>query len=201
MLTCCAPAQVCKGGMRELVLHVPVNVGRYMNSRAVSLPPCTGTCGPPRQWLLQPVPPGIRIRHLTLCGRHCAACPAGAAMPRDVFLMQTSQLQNVQSLLLQDAQCPAFPPMPRLTHLRTSWEPAATQTWLPLPIPPMLEALTLEGVSSCPNSSCLSGLTRLSLTGRHLSGPPVSPASADILQVIKVCPACPSLFLCTDAVA
>ena len=186
--------------MRELVLHVPVNVGRceLQGSR-----PSTRHwhLRPPRQWLLQPVPHGICIRSLALSGRHCAACPAAAAMPQDLFLMQTSQLQNIQGLLLQDAQCPDFPTMPRLTHLRMSCEPVATQAVLPLPSLPMLEVLTLEGVSKCPSLSCLSRLTSLSLTGCYLSGPPVYSASADILQIIKVCHACSCLCPCTGAFA
>ena len=122
-------------------------------------------------------------------------------MPRDLFLMPALQLQNLKSLLLQDAQCPDIPPMSSLTYLRMSCEPAATQTMLPLPSLPMLEVLTLDGVGSCPSLSCLHRLTRLSLTGRYLSGPAVYPASAHILQIIKVCHACSSLFLCTGAFA
>ena len=72
--------------MGELVLHVPMNVGGHEGDFSL----CRQV---PRQWLLQPVPHGIRIAGLALCGRHSATRPA-AAMPKDLFLMPMSQLQT-----------------------------------------------------------------------------------------------------------
>ena len=86
--------------------------------------------------------------------------------------------------------------MPRLSQLSMSFEPDAAQPMLPLPKLTMLEVLDLDGVSSCPSLTCLSRLTRLSLTGGILSEPPVYAASADILQSIKVCDACSNVFSC-----
>ncbi len=103
--------------------------------------------------------------------------------------MQKSQLQNTQGLELQDAQCLDLPPMPRLLRLTMSFEPDAAQAVLPLPKLNMLEVLSIDGVSSCPSLSCLSRLTRLSLT-INLSGPILHPASADLSQGVKVCHAC-----------
>ena len=115
--------------------------------------------------------------------------------------MQTSQLQNIQRLDVQDAQCPDFPPMPKLSQLSLSFQPGAAQPVLPLPNLTMLEVLELDGVSCCPSLSCLSRLTRLSLTGRNPSQLAVYTASADILQSIKVCDACCPMFVCTNAIS
>ena len=100
-------------------------------------------------------------------------------MTQDLCLTQKSQLQNIQGLELQDAQCLDLPPMPRLLRLTMSFEPDAAQAVLPLPKLNMLEVLSI----------CLSRLTRLSLT-INLSGPTLHPASADLPQGVKVCHAC-----------
>ena len=121
-------------------------------------------------------------------------------MPRDLVLMQASQLQGILRLELHDAQCPDFPPMPSLTQLTMSFQPDTAHPMLPLPKLTMLEALTIQGVSSCPSLGCLSRLTRLLLINRPRSGPTRYPASADILQSIKVCNACSPLVMC-DALA
>ena len=76
--------------MRELVLNVPVNMYAF--------PP------PTRQWLLQPVPHGLRITGLALFG-HSAAYPA-AAVPQDLLLMQISQLEDIQHLELPRCTAP-----------------------------------------------------------------------------------------------
>ena len=151
LLRPCLHAQVCKGWMGELVLHVPVTVE---SDQAAT-----------RQWLLQPVPHGLRIASLALGWRRDVAGPA-AAMPQDLLLMQTSRLQNIQDLELQDAQCPDFPPVPRLTELTMSFRPSKAHPMFPLPKLTVLEALAIEGVSSCPSLTCLSRLTRLSLTAQ-----------------------------------
>ena len=87
--------------------------------------------------------------------------------------MEMSQLQNIQRLNLQDAQCPDVPPLPRLTQLSMSFVPDAAQAVLPLPNLMMLEVVSIHGVSTCPSLSCLSRLTMLSLSGSNLSGPTV----------------------------
>ena len=166
--------------MRELVLHVPVNVD--------ASPP------PTRQWLLQPVPHGLRIEGLALFG-HSAAYPA-AAVPQDLLLMQSSQLEDIQHLELHGAQRPDLPPMPKLSELRLSFVQDTALQVLPNPTLMMLEVLKLHNVSSCPSLGCLSRLTRLSLTG----GPP-GPVSIGIWQSFKVCNACSLMFVCTDAIA
>ena len=149
--------------MQELMLHVPVHVGPqdiiFCLVRRVTMPQLLR---PTRQWLLPPVPRGIRIKGLALCGGHSAACPA-AAMPRDLLLMPTSQLRTIRRLDLWDAQCPEFPPMARLSDLTMSFEPVAAHAMLPLPKLTMLEALAIHGVDSCPSLSSLSRLTRLVL--------------------------------------
>ena len=71
-------------------------------------------------------------------------------------------------------------------------------TSVPLPNLTMLEVLELDGVSCCPSLSCLSRLTRLSLTGNP-SELTMYTASANILQSIKVCDACSSMFVCKNA--
>ena len=180
--------------MRELVLHVPVEVDPSQPASRAWL------SRPTRQWLLQPVPHGLRIAGLALYGRQCAACPA-AAMPQDLVLMQTPQQKNIQHLELQDAQCPDLPPMLSLSQLSMSFMPDTALAVLPTPKLTMLEVLNLIGVRSCPSISCLSRLTRLSWAGRNLSGSTVSPASADILQSIKVCNACSTMLVCRDAFA
>ena len=109
--------------MRELILHVPVQVGCCRPQCSLPATRSRRFCLT-RLWLLQPAPHDIRIAGLALCGEHYGACPA-AAVPQDLLLMQTSQLQNIQRLEVRDAQCPDFPPMPRLTHLTMSFEPEA----------------------------------------------------------------------------
>ena len=183
--------------MEELVLHVPVNARAPAFDMGST---CPWLLFPTGQWLLQPVPHGIRIARLALCGRHSAARPA-AAMPRDLLLMQASQLQNIQRLDLWDAQCPDFPPMPRLTCLTLSFEAVTAHAMLPLPNLTVLEVLVIQGIGSCPSLSCLSRLTRNSLSANHLSGSTMYPVSADVLQSIKVCNACSAMSVCTDAFA
>ena len=112
--------------------------------------------------------------------------------------MQTKQLHNIQRLDLWAAECPDFPPMPRLTHLTMSFEPVTAHAKLPLPSLTMLEVLTIWGADSWPSLGCLRRLTRLSVISRCF--PYVPTLSADVLQSIQVCPAC-STFLCTDAFA
>lgn len=148
----CLHAQGCKDWMQELVLHVPVNT-LVPAPDAVSTSPWLPY--PTRQWLLQPVPRSLRIAGLALCGKHSAARPA-MAMPWDLFHMQMSQLQNIQCLDLWNAQCPDFPPMPRLSRLTMSHEPVTGHAMLPLPKLTMLEVLFIQGVDHCPSLSCLS---------------------------------------------
>ena len=121
--------------------------------------------------------------------------------PRDLLLMQASQLQNIQRLDLWDAQCPDFPLMPRLTCLTLSFEAVTAHAMLPLPNLTVLEVLVTQGIGSCPSLSCLSRLTRNSLSANHLSGSTMYPVSADVLQSIKVCNACSAMSVCTDAFA
>lgn len=121
--------------------------------------------------------------------------------PRDLLLMQASQLQNIQRLDLWDAQCPDFPLMPRLTCLTLSFEAVTAHAMLPLPNWTVLEVLVTQGIGSCPSLSCLSRLTRNSLSANHLSGSTMYPVSADVLQSIKVCNACSAMSVCTDAFA
>ena len=190
----CLHAQVCKGWMRELVLHMPVLVGDDVSAFPVSFCfhdiPRPQLLPPTKQWLLQPVPHGLRIAELALCGQRRAACPS-LAMPQDLILLPPSQLQNIQRLALWDAQCPDLPPMPRLTHLAMSFEPVAAHAALPLPSLNMLEVLEIHGADSCPSLSSLSRLTRLVLVSHPLPAgptrPPVYRASADLSQVLKVC--------------
>ena len=78
------------------------------------------------------------------------------AMPWDLFHMQMSQLQNIQCLDLWNAQCPDFPPMPRLSRFTMSHEPVTGHAMLPLPKLTMLEVLFIQGVDHCPSLSCLS---------------------------------------------
>ena len=196
--------------MRELVLHVPVHVGghdiMFFCSHRPTMPQLLR---PTRQWLLQPVPHGIRIAGLALCGRHSAACPA-LAMPRDLLLMPASQLQNIRRLDLWDAPCPDFPPMPRLTHLTVTCEPDPAHAMLPLRSLTMLQGLEIHGIGSCPSLSSLSRLTRLVLGSHPLPAegapagpavPPVYQASADLPQVLKVCHASSILLPPTSALA
>ena len=79
--------------MQELVLHVPVSV--RVPAPIVS----QWHLYPTRQWLLQPVPRGLRIAGLALRAGHGPDYPA-AAVPQDLFSMQPSQLQNIQRLEL-----------------------------------------------------------------------------------------------------
>ena len=98
-----------------------------------------------RQWLLQPVPHGLRISGLTLnqYHLHIPICPT-AAVPQYLCLMQASQLQDIQSLDIRDAQCPDLPPMPSLTYLFMSFEPLAAHAMLPLPNLTQLEGAFLS---------------------------------------------------------
>ena len=97
--------------------------------------------------------------------------------------MPPSQLQNIQSIKLWNIHCQDFPPMPRLSQLTMSYEPAVGHAMLPLPKLTMLEELSIRGVDHCPSLSGLARLTVLKLVGRLLP----NQASADIPQDLKVC--------------
>ena len=114
MLTC-LHAQVCKGWMRELVLHMPVLVGGDVSAFPVSFSfhdvPMPQLLPPTRQWLLQPVPHGLRIAELALCGQRRAACPSLAIL-QDLVLLPPSQLRSIQRLVCETLSAQTLLPCP-----------------------------------------------------------------------------------------
>ena len=171
--------------MRDLLLHVPVNVGLPALNVDTQSTTSSGYPQPTKTWLLRPVPHGIRIAGLTLCGRRRAVYPA-LAMPQDLSLMQMSQLLGIQRLELWEAECPVLPSMPRLTQLEMLFQPGTGLATLPLPRLTMLRVLTIWGADTWPSLSSLSRLTRLSLIAPYHTGPTEYRASADLSQLIEV---------------
>ena len=128
-------------------------------------------------------------------------------MFRDLFLMPTSQLQNIQRLDLFDAQCPdSHAQADTPDHVISAY---SSPCMLPLSSLTMLEELVIHGIDSCPSLSSLSKLNRLVLvshllpTGSGHPGPPVYQASADLYmsQTLKVCLASSILLPPTSAFA
>ena len=88
---------------------MPVHVGGWGRHRGSGYLP--RLLSPTRQWLLQPVPHGIRISGLLLLGNHDPVCPT-AAMPWDLCVMQASQLQNIQCLDIGTLSAQTYLPCP-----------------------------------------------------------------------------------------